>query len=390
MIYTTSIYAISKKILTLTLALFAIIWLSWCTTNNQTTQVKTVKIWVIAPLSWPGASFGTDGVNFYKYVTDKFNAENKNVQIQLVVEDGKCSWKDSTSAAQKLIMIDKVDMIWGGMCSSETIAAGKISQANKVFTIAPISSAPEVSLIGDYVYRFYNDTETAKNLWAYADREFTGIALFTENTDYAMWLNAKFKWEFKWDIIVDDTFQSDEKDFGILVSKLKWKQIDWIVLVTQSESTTISFLKALQSANLLEKFRSQTLWVYFCSSNSFLESAWWLANWLRCFDLPPLEYLGDSSKTFIQEYEKTNTIAAFPSRVILQKETADMTLAAIKAWNYTSDSIKKYFESIDQSNPRKGYFGTVYFDSKRDLVWLPYIIEKIVDWKIEKIQIINQ
>jgi ABC-type branched-subunit amino acid transport system substrate-binding protein len=61
-------------------------------------------------------------------------------------------------------MIDKVDMIRGGMCSSETIAAGKISQANKVFTIAPISSAPEVSLIGDYVYRFYNDTETAKNL----------------------------------------------------------------------------------------------------------------------------------------------------------------------------------------------------------------------------------
>jgi branched-chain amino acid transport system substrate-binding protein len=61
-------------------------------------------------------------------------------------------------------MIDKVDMIRGGMCSSETIAAGKISQANKVFTIAPISSAPEVSQIGDYVYRFYNDTETAKNL----------------------------------------------------------------------------------------------------------------------------------------------------------------------------------------------------------------------------------
>jgi ABC-type branched-subunit amino acid transport system substrate-binding protein len=50
------------------------------------------------------------------------------------------------------------------MCSSETIAAGKIAQANKVFTIAPISSAPEISEIGDYVYRFYSDIETAKNL----------------------------------------------------------------------------------------------------------------------------------------------------------------------------------------------------------------------------------
>lgn len=378
-----------KKTITLILALLALIWLSWCTTNNQTKEIKTVKIWVIAPLSWPWASFGTDWVNFYKYITDEFNAENKNVQIQLIVEDGKCSGKDSTSAAQKLIMIDKVDMIRWGMCSSETIAAWKISQANKVFTIAPVSSAPEISQIGDYVYRFYNDTETAKNLWSYASQEFSDIALFTENTDYAMWLNAKFKWEYSWNIILDDTFQSDEKDFGILVNKLKWKQIDWIVLITQSESTSISFLKALQTANLLENFKSKILWVYVCSSDSFLKTAADLAEWMRCFDLPPLEYLWENSKSFIQEYKKTNTINAFPSRIVLQKETADMTLEAIKAWNYTSDSIKKYFETINQNNPRKWYFGTVYFDSKRDLVWLPYMIEKIVNWKIEKIQIIK-
>ena len=364
--------------------------LSACTNSNKNAVITTVKIWVIAPLSWPGASFGTDGVNFYKYITEKFNAENKNVQIQLIVEDGKCSGKDATSAAQKLITIDKVDMIRWGMCSSETIAAGKIAQANKVFTIAPISSAPEISQIGDYVYRFYNDTETAKNLWAYAYKEFTGIALFTENTDYAMWLNAKFKWEYKWTIAVDDTFQSDEKDFGILVSKLKWKQIDGIVLVTQSESTTISFLKALQTANLLEKFRSKIVWVYICSSDSFLKTAGDLANWMRCFDLPPLEYLGSSSKSFIQEYTQTNTIAAFPSWIILQKETADITLSAIKAWNYTSDTIKKYVENIDQNHPRSWYFGKVYFDSQRDLVWLPYIIEKIVNGKIEKIQMLSK
>lgn len=383
------IYTQSKKLLSLILALFVLIWLSWCTTNNQTTEIKTVKIWVIAPLSWPAATFGTDGVAFYTYIADKFNAENKKIQIQLVIEDGKCSGKDSTSAAQKLIMIDKVDIIRWGMCSSETIAAGKIAQANKVFTIAPISSAPEISEIGEYVYRCYNDIETAKNLWSYAYKEFTGIALFTENTDYAMGLNAKFKEEYKWNILVDDTFQSDEKDFAILVSKLKWKQIDWIVLLTQSESTTISFLKALQATNLLENFREKIVWVYICSSDTFLKGAWDMANGMRCFDLPPLEYLSESSKTFIQEYKKTNTINAFPSRIVLQKETTDMTLDAIKAENYTSDTIKQYFENINQNNPRQWYFGEVYFDNKRDLVWLPYMIEKIVNWKIEKIKILN-
>ena len=383
------IYTTSKKLLSLLLAVFVIIWLSGCATDTQTKEVRTIKIWVIAPLSWPAATFGGDGVAFYTYIADIFNAENKDVQIQLIIEDGKCSGKDATSAVQKLIMIDKVDMIWWGMCSSETIAAGKIAQANKVFTIAPISSAPEISEIGEYVYRFYSDIETAKNLWTYAYKEFTGIALFTENTDYAMGLNAKLKGEYKWNIVVDDTFQSDEKDFAILVSKLKWKQVDWIVLLTQSESTTISFLKALQTANLLEKFRAKIVWVYICSSETFLKGAGEMANGMRCFDLPSLEYLSESSKAFIQEYKKIHTINAFPSRIVLQKETTDMTLDAIRAGNYTSDTIKQYFENIDQNNPRQWYFGEVYFDNERNLVGLPYMIEKIVDGKIEKVQILS-
>jgi len=92
--------------------------------------------------------------------------------------------------------------------------------------------------------------------------------------------------------------------------------------------------------------------VYICSSDSFLTTAGDLANGMRCFDLPPLEYLSERSKSFIEEYKKTNTINAFPSRIVLQKETADMTLAAIKAGNYTSDTIKQYIENINQNNPR--------------------------------------
>jgi hypothetical protein len=63
-----------------------------------------------------------------------------------------------------------------------------------------------------------------------------------------------------------------------------------------------------------------------------------------------------------------------------------MTLDAIKKWNYTSDSIKKYFENTNQSNPRNWYFWKVYFNSQRDLVWLPYVIEQIEIWKIKILQ----
>lgn len=381
-------YKMKKTLFLLLVWVISISTLSWCS-NLSTSQNKwpeIIKIWVIAPLSGPAASFGEDWVNFYKYIVDRFNSENSwKIQIELVIEDWKCSGKDSTSAAQKLIMIDKVDMIRWWMCSSETIAAWKISQANKVFTIAPISSAPEISDIWDYVYRFYNDTETAKQLAPYAYDNFKNIALLVENTDYAMWLRTKFKQEYKWDILVDDVFQSDEKDFAILVSKLKWKGIDWLILLTQSESTTISVLKAIQSAELWDIIK-RTVWVYICSADTFLKSSSDIAEWMSCFDLPPMEYLSQESKDFIQEYKKTNTINAFPSRIVLQKETADMTLDAIKKWNYTSDSIKKYFENINQSNPREWYFGSVYFNNQRELIWLPYVVEKIENWKIKIIK----
>jgi ABC-type branched-subunit amino acid transport system substrate-binding protein len=68
---------------------------------------------------------------------EQFNATHTGIQIQLVVEDGKCEGKDGTSAAQKLVAIDKVQAIAAGYCSAEVIAAGRIAQDNGVFLISP-------------------------------------------------------------------------------------------------------------------------------------------------------------------------------------------------------------------------------------------------------------
>jgi ABC-type branched-subunit amino acid transport system substrate-binding protein len=43
----------------------------------------------------------------------KQQGKMKDYNIELIYEDGKCNGKDSTSAAQKLISVDKVDMILG-------------------------------------------------------------------------------------------------------------------------------------------------------------------------------------------------------------------------------------------------------------------------------------
>lgn len=80
-----------------------------------------MKLGVIAPISGPASAYGEDYVNVVKHYTDAFNASQKEYKIEVIVEDGKCGGKDATAAAQKLINVDHVNMIYGGACSSETL-----------------------------------------------------------------------------------------------------------------------------------------------------------------------------------------------------------------------------------------------------------------------------
>jgi len=82
---------------------------------------EVVKIGVIAPLSGPGATYGEDAVNVFQQSVDEYNASNPTTKVTLIVEDGKCAGKDATSAAQKLVNVDKIDILLGGQCSSETL-----------------------------------------------------------------------------------------------------------------------------------------------------------------------------------------------------------------------------------------------------------------------------
>jgi ABC-type branched-subunit amino acid transport system substrate-binding protein len=68
-----------KKIFSITLVAVVLTTMLTGCTNTSTptsTETKTFKIGVLAPLSGPAANYGEDAVNAYKYIVDKFNSEN--------------------------------------------------------------------------------------------------------------------------------------------------------------------------------------------------------------------------------------------------------------------------------------------------------------------------
>jgi branched-chain amino acid transport system substrate-binding protein len=147
-----------------------------------------------------------------------------------------------------LVNVDKVQVIVGGSCSSETIPAGKIAQQNEVVLISPTASSPEVSQIGEYVWRYWNDVDAGAVMVDFLEQEAESIALIYENTDYAAAYANVIRETFAGEIVIDEKFATEEKDFSILAKNVvdSADEVDYIVYIPQSEATMISFVKALQ------------------------------------------------------------------------------------------------------------------------------------------------
>ena len=350
--------------------------LSACIINNQNSDIKTIKIWVIAPISWPAADYGIDWVNTYKYLVDKFNFENKNIQIKLIIEDGKCNGKDSTSAAQKLININNVQIIMWGSCSSETLAAGKLAQQHGIVLMDSVASAPAISNIGDFVFKYINDNYAGKTLSKYASKILKSIVLVYDDTDYGVALANVIRKNYQWIIVSEIKVSIDEKDLSIVAKNIKKSNPDGIIVIDQDYTSAISKIKAFEKEWLLKTHANKIISAYFYSSNTFLNAVGNLIQWAHQVDVPLVNNLWIKAEQFIQDFEKIYSVRLVASYIIFQWEAMNVIMDAILSWNYDSQSIKNYLRNINKSNPREWIFWNYYFEGS-DVIWIPYVIQEI-------------
>ncbi len=131
---------------------------SWKDFNYLNTDRKSnvINIGFISSLSGPGSLVGVKSLSAARLAVDEINSDGgiNGKTLKLLVEDGKCTKKGGSDAAQKLIS-DGVIGIVGGLCSSESI--GMIDKINlyKVPTISHCSSSTKLSGVSKYFFRVY-------------------------------------------------------------------------------------------------------------------------------------------------------------------------------------------------------------------------------------------
>src|SRR3989475_9389807 len=133
-----------------------------------------VKIGVIQPLSGPVAASGNYIRMGAEIARDWINAKGgiAGRKVDLVIEDNKSDPKEAASAAEKLIVRDKVPVIMGAWGSSMTLAAMPKLEEYGVPMVVETSSAASITKRGNpWIFRISPPSEMeALGLEQYVDK----------------------------------------------------------------------------------------------------------------------------------------------------------------------------------------------------------------------------
>lgn len=215
--------------------------------TEETTD--TFKVGAIFPLTGDGAAYGDPMQKVANIALEKVNAEGgaNGRTIEFIWEDGKCNGADAANAARKLIEVDKVQLIYGGFCSSETLAIAPIAEKAGVTVLSPGSSSPDITTAGDYIFRNYpSDATQGRVLAEEANRRgYKKIAILSEQNDYTLGIQGIFEDKFDGEVEVQ-TFLPNDSDFRTPLLKLKAGEPDALFINPQTPAKADLAFKQLE------------------------------------------------------------------------------------------------------------------------------------------------
>ncbi len=354
-------------------------------------QGNQISIGLISPLTGSAASYGEPAMQSVLIAQNEINQAGGILgkKLNLIVEDGKCDGATSATVANKLINIDKVNVILGGHCSTETLAIAPIVEKAKVVIIASITSSPAVTNSGSYIFRNSPSSEfyTAKSA-AYAySQGYRKVAALYENKDFPVGVYKAFLAEFVklgGQVISNDAFNSDVNDLRSYILKINKQKPDAILFASQGAGASVTFYKQMKELGLLSTYPiiagAQSL------SAAINDQSGGLLNNPRIFTTDAFVSSANSkTAAFIEAYKTaykqlppTNIayLATSYDAVYLVKEAMESCksstdtvciknyLAAIKDWNGAAGSLT-LGSNVNPVVP----IGLHYFDSKGQEMW---------------------
>lgn len=234
-----------KKIIISILLSIPICSCSYLSDNNT-----EIIIGGISPLTNQGTIFGKMMKNVAELRLSKINEEGgiQGKKIQITWRDGKCDKETATAAAKNLIYEEKVKIILGGVCSQETLGAGKIANEEKVFLLSPISTSPEISKLGDYVFRTMVPSSTqGRALGKYANKmKYQRAGILYDANDYTEPIKISFTKSFTGKDVFEEEISWAKENIKEQIRKFLTRNPDFLFINLQSPEIFLELMGILE------------------------------------------------------------------------------------------------------------------------------------------------
>lgn len=363
----------------LALSALAVLTLSAC--KSQTSSSDTIKLGFIGPLTGDAVALGKDMLNGVTLAVKEANAKGgvNGKQVEIVAEDAHCTGgADAANAAQKLVGVDNVVAIVGGLCSSETLAAAPIAEAGKRVLMSPGSSNPSISQAGDYIFRNYpSDALKAVAMAKYINQKgYTKIAIISENTDYCTGLRDALVKEVGTaaTFVFNESVDPGTKDFRTLLTRLQGQEFD--VFITNANSDGII-------AVMVQQFRDQGLKQPILGADTadsqVVVDVGAAAEGMQLINVPTAGEGKPFEQTFTAAYGKPQSSIAWGAYAY---DAANILMKAMADVGTDGTAMKDALYKLTYT----GVVGTVHFDANGDPVGIPYVVKEIKGGKIVTVQ----
>ncbi|PIQ77779.1 hypothetical protein COV82_02825 [Candidatus Peregrinibacteria bacterium CG11_big_fil_rev_8_21_14_0_20_46_8] len=209
----------------------------------------TITFGVLAPLSGEAAAYGIPYQHVLEVARGEINTAGgiDGKEVKLVYEDGACEAERANSAVNNLLNIHKVKVVFGGVCSSETLAAAPVTERNQVVLFSSLASSPDITAAGDFVFRNYpSDKAQGEALADNANElELKKVGIITEEQPYTEGIADSFSAVFSGETF-NEKFSKDAADFKTQIDKLKALNVDRFFVNAQTPAKAAIIVKQLK------------------------------------------------------------------------------------------------------------------------------------------------
>jgi len=207
-------------------------------TGTSAEKPSTYKFALYAPLTGDNAQYGNSYKATIQIYIDKINAEGgiNGHLVELLSYDDKNDPKEALNIANLIVSNPEIIGVIGSQTSSCGLAAAPVFQEEGIPMITPQGSHPDLTLIGEYIFRMSCLATFEGGVLAdmMVDGGYKNLAVIYANDDYGVkvvdyWTKMVNKAGVK--IVAAETFVSGQtKDFTPLLSKIKAAGADAIYI----------------------------------------------------------------------------------------------------------------------------------------------------------------